>query len=58
MSWRGFIVESKDYMGYGKSISKLRFWLNFPRAFIRFYWFCYSDELGLKLFFKKYRGDK
>ncbi len=44
--WRGFLLESKDYMGYGGQTSKWRFWLLLPRAWLRYkmgalkqYWF-------------------
>ena len=35
MMW--FIRESKSYMGYGQTISKLEFWVRFPGAAFR-YW--------------------
>lgn len=36
---RWFIVESKSFMGYGKDTSKLRFWVEFPLAYVKFMWF-------------------
>jgi len=37
MAWKGFLQESKDYMGYGKTISKIKFWIKFPKALWRYY---------------------
>jgi hypothetical protein len=43
MRWRGFLIESKSFMCYGtRSCPKWKFWLRFPRAAARFYWY----ELG------------
>jgi hypothetical protein len=39
MGWTNFLDMSKRYMGYGEAISKKVFWLKFPRAAIRFYYF-------------------
>lgn len=38
MAWKGFVKESKSYMGYGKAISKINFWIKFPKAALKFYW--------------------
>ena len=52
--WGGFIVESKKYMGYPEC-GKLEFWMQIPRAAIRFYWFEFLFIIKIKInnFFKK-----
>lgn len=37
------MAESKSYMGYGKHISKMQFWLKYPRAFCRYWFFVIQD---------------
>jgi len=34
--WKGFLIESKSYMGYPKC-GRVKFWKQFPAAAIRFY---------------------
>ena len=38
MKWRGFLIESKSYMGYDNMTSKekVHFWLIYPKAFVYF----------------------
>ena len=36
MSWRGFLAESKAYVGYEPG-RRLAFWRAFPMAALRFY---------------------
>lgn len=43
MAWRGFIEESKRYMGYHDYKAKIDFWRKFPRAWVRFHWFTLRD---------------
>ncbi len=45
MGWKGFITESKLFMSYavGSRSRKVKFWLAFPGAAIRFYWYCLRD---------------
>lgn len=37
LNW--FVKTSKQYMGYGGSISKIKFWINFPFAYTRFLYY-------------------
>lgn len=48
MAWTNFLNESKKYMGYGKYIPKRKFWLKFPRAAIRFYYYQTVHWLKIK----------
>ena len=57
-TWRGFLIESKDYMGYGKQISKLKFWLCYPRVLFRFYWQQRADHLTIKYIFTSKKENK
>ena len=34
-----FTELSKRYMGYGQTISKAKFWLKYPRALCRYFYF-------------------
>lgn len=38
-TWQGFVKESKSWMSYNKLTvrGKVRFWLRFPLAALRFY---------------------
>ena len=42
-AWRGFVRESKSYMGYPKC-GRLYFWLGFPRAFLRYSFYTLKDR--------------
>ncbi len=53
--WQGFLIESKHYMNYPKC-GAIKFWKQFPKAFVRFYWFTFNDWLNLK-FNKIKRGN-
>lgn len=44
--FRGFLLESKSYMGYPKC-GRLYFWVRFPIAWIKFHWVCFKYRLGL-----------
>lgn len=37
-NWRGFLIESKDYVGYYKynGFKKMLFWLQLPKALIKY----------------------
>lgn len=43
--FRGFHVESKDYMGYDTMTlrEKVAFWLGYPVAFVVFHYGCWKD---------------
>ena len=43
MAWRGFLTESKEYLGYPRN--RWAFWLGFPKAAVRFYALCTYDWL-------------
>jgi hypothetical protein len=34
-----FVRESKSFMGYGKAISKVKFWTRLPLAYVRFMYY-------------------
>lgn len=36
-----FIKESKKYKGYGIDTSKIKFWLYFPIAYVKFLFYTY-----------------
>lgn len=36
-SWRGFLIESKSYMGYGVNTPRWKFWLYYPIAWWKFH---------------------
>ncbi len=40
MAWKGFLVESKSYMGYEKRSwkKKVKFWWMYPKAYFVFHW--------------------
>ncbi len=41
--WRGFLIESKSYMGYGASMARWRFWLRYPLAWLSYWRSCRAD---------------
>lgn len=49
MTWKGFIKESKSYVGYKTKQDKIKFWKRFPRAWIIFYSRCFYDKFLIKL---------
>jgi hypothetical protein len=44
MAWRGFLAESKSYIGY-PHCGRLRFWSEFPGAWARFWWYTTRDNV-------------
>ena len=50
MSFTTFRAESKAYMDYDKRTiaGKLRFWLYYPVAATKFYWYCWRDSLAAR----------
>jgi hypothetical protein len=51
--WRGFLKESKSYMSYDKLnfIEKLKFWIRYPVALIKFKY--YGVQGNIKLLIHK-----
>ncbi len=45
MAWKGLLAESKSYMVYPKC-GRLKFWLRYPKAFIKFHWCMYKDRMS------------
>jgi hypothetical protein len=45
---------SKQYMGYGTTTPKWRFWLGVPRAFSKLYWYAIQDWILRKWYQWKY----
>lgn len=43
MAWKGFLTESKSFMGYPET-GRIKFWLGFPRAFVRYWWATAKDH--------------
>lgn len=42
-AWSGFLTESKAFTGYPLG-GRMRFWLAFPSALARFWWYTVRDE--------------
>lgn len=58
--WKGFLKESKSYMSYNKRNlkDKIKFWLQFPEALIKFKHYEHKDNIRIKKIKKQDEEEK
>ena len=45
MVWKGFLKESKSFVGYDTMKQRVIFWYRLPYAALKFYWYTLKDKV-------------